>query len=323
MSGKTTSKEVKRPISMVRTGPNDGTSIRRLEQEIEIAKQALRAKQDNVGWDGYLVVKAEVEEAQSKSKRHSQAVEKLQSAKKDLERKLAAAEEKRAKSKRACIRKESALAEFGIDGAVLKELRAAEKQVAVAEKALVDGRVRNQQKNPKSHIKGVIEGMQKTEPERIFDFDTMVPAIADELVAWYREMDYEIDSPRKRVPTDTEGKLLRSQSVALFEYLVDRSGFSQFVVLDCYKNEILSIIHKLEGYTVHGMAPGGRSYSRKPLIRPEWEHREDKKGMLRHFAGAPSVATQVKEETVVDTASAVGSAPAGPVDPSKVIEISD
>ena len=49
--------------------------------------------------------------------------------------------------------------------------------------------------------------MQKTEPDGVFDFDAMVPAIADELVAWYREMDYEIDLPRKRVPTDAEGKL--------------------------------------------------------------------------------------------------------------------
>ena len=96
MSDSETNKEVKRPISMTRSGPNDGTAIGRLKQEIVVAKQALKAKQDTVGWDGHLVAKAEVEEAQSKSKRHSQAVEKLQASKKEMERKLEAAEEKRA-----------------------------------------------------------------------------------------------------------------------------------------------------------------------------------------------------------------------------------
>ena len=60
MSDKKTNKEPKRPISMTRSGPNDGTAIGRLKQEIVVAKEALKAKQDNVGWDRYLMVKAEV-----------------------------------------------------------------------------------------------------------------------------------------------------------------------------------------------------------------------------------------------------------------------
>ena len=296
MSGKKPSKDKKRPILMVRTGPNDGTSIRCLKQELAVAKEALKAKQDNAGWEECLRIKTEIGEAQKKSKRHSEAVDKLLSTRTELDRKIEAAEAKKAKSKRACVRKENELTELGVNAMVLEDLRAAEEKVTLAEKALVEGKIRNKQKCPKSHIKGVIQGMEKSEPERLFDIEKMVPAMADELVAWYKEMDYEIDSPKKRVPTDAEGKFLRNQAVALFDYWVGRSGFSRFVVLDCYKSEILSIIHKLEGYTVHGMAPGGRSYSRQPLTRPEWENREDKKGMLRCCADAPpltgSAATQ-------------------------------
>ena len=98
MSRKKPHKEVKRPISMVRTGPNDGTSIGRLQQEIVVAKEALRAKQDNARWEECLRIKAEVGEAQRKSKRHSEAVDKLHSAKAELERKIEAAEAKRTKS---------------------------------------------------------------------------------------------------------------------------------------------------------------------------------------------------------------------------------
>ena len=269
MATKRNGEFVPRPLSAIRAVKNDGITLEVLAAATAAAKDALDQRLANPQWVQHVNLEGEFKEANEAHVGSSERLERLRARRDQYN--LVIKEEKKRLAQLAANREDRkrAFEDHVVPEDVSAAIELASEQYKKAKVDEADGVVRNAEKNVKNRVEKVLSELAD-DPDHAFDIDEMVPLLVDYLVVWYRQMRYTIDVPEVKPEADEDRVFQVENALSRFNYMVKKTGFSKYVVLDFLKNPILPMIHKLDGYVVWGVAASGAKYTGKVLHRGIW-----------------------------------------------------
>ena len=237
-----------------------------LGEAVLAAKAMLEQKMSNPQWVEHITLEEEVKEADEENANSSERLRKLRAQWDQLNVAIWAQKRRLANLSATLERRKRAHDEHVVPAEVSSEIELALQQHKKAKIDQSDGIVRNAEKNVKAHVEKVLRDLAK-DPGHMFDFDEMVPLLVWHMIGWHGEMRCTIDSPDKKPTADDDLAFEAENVLSQFKHMVKKTGCSKHVVLDCLKNLILPLTHKMDGCKVWGMNPKEDGHTGKVLCR--------------------------------------------------------
>lgn len=272
-------KEAVLPISVICSVVGDGkSSLKSLDEEVASAFAELEGRREDVGLKEYEKLAKEAAEADAELAECKKEFDQIEAERRELGLRRFAHERKASRVIERREDLEAAIKRTHVSDDDIAFVREAEARLSRAKRAREEGRARDAaEKRAKNEI---MEALSKIPEARRFLPEEMVPLIAEELVGWYRDMRYGIDVPEKVPAMDFETLFNKNVASNRFDYAVRSTGQNKYIVLECMKDDILPLIHNMEGYEVSGMNERGDKHIGRVLTRSEWESDGDCEGML-------------------------------------------